>query len=190
MFLAQARLTRGLHVVGVVDLDPARARAQLAAAGWDTPRYAAASLDEALRTGRTHLGPDAEALFALAELEVIVEATGVPAAGIRHALAAIRHGKHIVMVNVEADALVGPLLAPCGRSRQGHALRAALPPLDPRHGVGIAEQHIEELARIGADRGGRERDASSIAASGISTLCSIAISFARASIVRASARTR
>jgi predicted homoserine dehydrogenase-like protein len=111
MFLAQAPLTRGLYVVGVADLDPARARAQLAAAGWDAPRYAAASLGEALRTGGTHVGPDAEALIALAELEVIVEATGVPAAGIRHALAAIRHGKHVVMVNVEPDALVGPLLA-------------------------------------------------------------------------------
>jgi predicted homoserine dehydrogenase-like protein len=35
----------------------------------------------------------------------------VVGAGIRHALACIEHGKHIVMVNVEADALVGPLLA-------------------------------------------------------------------------------
>src|SRR5262249_59994877 len=45
------------------------------------------------------------------EIEVLIEATGVPEAGIRHALAAIAHGKHIVMVNVEADALAGPLLA-------------------------------------------------------------------------------
>ena len=42
---------------------------------------------------------------------MIIEATGDPEAGIRHALAAIAHGKHIVMVNVEADALAGPLLA-------------------------------------------------------------------------------
>ncbi|MEZ5890259.1 MAG: SAF domain-containing protein [Xanthobacteraceae bacterium] len=111
MLLAQARLTRGLHVVGVADFDPARAQKQLAAAGWETPRYAAASLGEAVKTGGTHVGPDAEALIALPEIEVIVEATGVPAAGIRHALAAIAHGKHVVMVNVEADALVGPLLA-------------------------------------------------------------------------------
>ena len=40
-----------------------------------------------------------------------MECTGRPAAGIRHALAAIAHGKHIVMVNVEADVLAGPLLA-------------------------------------------------------------------------------
>ncbi len=44
-------------------------------------------------------------------IEVIVEATGIPEAGIVHALKAIAHGKHIVMVNVEADALAGPLLA-------------------------------------------------------------------------------
>lgn len=111
MFLAQARLTEGLHVVGVADLDPARAHRQLASAGWDVPRYSAASLGAALRTGATHVGPDAEALIALPEIEVIIEATGLPAAGIRHALAVIAHGKHIVMVNVEADALVGPLLA-------------------------------------------------------------------------------
>ena len=40
-----------------------------------------------------------------------MEATGNPAAGIRHARAAIAAGKHIVMVNVEADVLAGPLLA-------------------------------------------------------------------------------
>ena len=45
------------------------------------------------------------------DIEVIVEATGNPAVGIRHARAAIAAGKHIVMVNVEADVLAGPLLA-------------------------------------------------------------------------------
>jgi hypothetical protein len=42
--------------------------------------------------------------------EVIVEATGHPGAGIRHALACCRHKRHIVMVNVEADALAGPVV--------------------------------------------------------------------------------
>jgi predicted homoserine dehydrogenase-like protein len=111
MFLAQARLTRGLHVVGVADLDVPRARRQLAVAGWEEERSAATSLADAITTRRTHVGPDADALIAQPDVEVIVEATGVPAAGIRHALAAIAHGKHVVMVNVEADALAGPLLA-------------------------------------------------------------------------------
>ena len=111
MFLAQARRTRGMHVVAVADLDVARARSQFATACWDAQAVAAASLGDALKTRRTHVTADAEALIAFPDIEVIVEATGVPPAGIRHALAAIAHGKHIVMVNVEADALAGPLLA-------------------------------------------------------------------------------
>ena len=112
MFLAQARLTRGLHVVGVADLDVARARGQLNIAGWPADAYAAASLADAHKRRATFVTADAMALIADPRIEVIVEATGVPAAGIAHVLAAIANGKHIVMVNVEADALAGPLLAP------------------------------------------------------------------------------
>jgi len=111
MFLTQARRTPGMHVVGIADLDVARARDQLRAAGWAAAVHAATSHAEALKTGGTHVGDDADALIACPEIEVIIEATGLPDAGIRHALAAIAHGKHIVMVNVEADALAGPLLA-------------------------------------------------------------------------------
>jgi predicted homoserine dehydrogenase-like protein len=111
MFLAQARLTRGLHVVAVADLDVARAKHQLATAGWPVEQYAASSFGDALKQRTTHVTPEAAALIAFPGIEVVVEATGIPEAGVRHALAAIAHGKHIVMVNVEADALVGPLLA-------------------------------------------------------------------------------
>ena len=111
MFLAQARLTRGLHVVAVADLDVGRAKNQLRTAGWPEQAILAKSISDAYESGRTHVGADAQALIGFPDLEVVVEATGVPAAGIRHALDAIAHGKHIVMVNVEADALAGPLLA-------------------------------------------------------------------------------
>jgi predicted homoserine dehydrogenase-like protein len=111
MFLAQARLTRGIHVIGVADLDVTRATKQLRTAGWDEEAISAPSLAAALTTGRTFVTGDVGALIAFPEVEVIVEATGVAPAGIRHALQAIAHGKHIIMVNVEADALAGPLLA-------------------------------------------------------------------------------
>lgn len=111
MFLSQARLTRGMHVVAVADLDVARALRQFRVAGWPDEAVSAPSLGEALARRRTHVTDDAQALIAFPDIEVIVEATGVPAAGICHALRAIDHGKHIVMVNVEADALAGPLLA-------------------------------------------------------------------------------
>src|SRR5688500_10766402 len=51
------------------------------------------------------------------DVEVVIDATGSPTAGIAHALAAIDGGKHIVMVNVEADVLVGPLLARRAREK-------------------------------------------------------------------------
>ena len=111
MFLAQARLTTGLHVLGVADLDPARARANLRAAGWSGERFAAVDLDAAAKGGATHVGDDAAALIAHPALDVVIEATGDPRAGIRHCFAAIANGKHVVMVNVEADVVAGPLLA-------------------------------------------------------------------------------
>jgi len=111
MFMAQARLTSGMHLVGVADLDVARAGSQLKSADWPEEAYAAASLDDALKKRTTVVSDNARALIADPRIEVIVEATGVPGAGIEHALDAIANGKHVVMVNVEADAVAGPLLA-------------------------------------------------------------------------------
>ena len=111
MFLSQAPRTPGLHVVAIADLDVARARAALARVGWTADRSAATSFDEARRNGTTFVTDDPAALIAAGCMDVVVEATGNPAAGIRHALLCCRHGKHIVMVNVEADALAGPLIA-------------------------------------------------------------------------------
>src|SRR5262249_26293210 len=107
----QVRRTAGMHVVGLADLNVARAHSQLRSAGWDADAFAAPSLGEALRTRRTHVTPDADALIGFPDIDVIVEATGDPKTGIRFPLSAIAHGKHIVMVNLYSDALAGPLLA-------------------------------------------------------------------------------
>jgi predicted homoserine dehydrogenase-like protein len=111
MYLSQARRTPGIHLLAVADLAPDRARASLARVGWEADRYAASSLDDAARSGRTCVTDDAERAIAHAATEVVIDATGSPAAGVAHVLLCCRHGKHIVMVNVEADALAGPLLA-------------------------------------------------------------------------------
>lgn len=95
----------------MADLRVERARSQLHAACWPAEQYAAASIEEALRTGGTFLTDDADALVQAPGIEVVIEATGDPRTGIRLALATIKAGKHIVMVNVEADVLAGPLLA-------------------------------------------------------------------------------
>ena len=111
MYLSQARLTDGVHVVAVADLNLARARSQLTMASWPEAQFGATSFDDALKRGKTFLTVDAEAMIAHPAIEVIIEATGDPRTGIRLCQAAIANGKHIVMVNVEADAVAGPLLA-------------------------------------------------------------------------------
>ena len=109
MYLSQARRTPGIHVLGIADLDPARAGAALAHIDWPQAQYAAKSLDAARRDRTTFITDDAAAL--IGAVDVVIDATGSPAAGIRHALLACEHGTHIIMVNVEADVLAGPLLA-------------------------------------------------------------------------------
>jgi predicted homoserine dehydrogenase-like protein len=111
MYLAQAKHTPGIHLVAVADLAPDRAKASLARVGWPAERYAARTIAEAGRGGTTCVTDDTAAVIASPEVEIVIDATGSPAAGIRHALACCTHGKHVVMVNVEADALAGPLLA-------------------------------------------------------------------------------
>ena len=111
MYLAQAKHTPGIHLVAVADLAPDRAKASLARVGWPAERYAARTIAEAGRGGTTCVTDDTAAAIASPEVEIVIDATGSPAAGIRHALACCTHGKHVVMVNVEADALAGPLLA-------------------------------------------------------------------------------
>jgi predicted homoserine dehydrogenase-like protein len=106
MFLAQVPSIAGLEVAMIVDLDPDRAREACRTVGWDEARIAG-----------TRFSTDGTEACSAGEVEVVIEATGHPEAGIKHALAAIEAGKHIVMVNVEADVLAGPLLAEKARER-------------------------------------------------------------------------
>src|SRR5690606_20979414 len=111
MYLAQVPKTPGIHLVGIADLRPDNARENLKRVGWPQAAYSAASLDSALKEGNTHIGEGWRALVSHPALDIVVEATGNPPAAVDHALEAFRHGKHVVMVTVEADAFCGPILA-------------------------------------------------------------------------------
>jgi predicted homoserine dehydrogenase-like protein len=111
MYLAQVPKTPGVQLVGIADLAPANARANLQRVGWPAERAAATSLAAALTSGATYVSDNWQALVTHPQLDIIVEATGNPLAAVEHALAAFQHGKHVVMVTVEADAYCGPLLA-------------------------------------------------------------------------------
>jgi len=111
MYIAQVPRTPGVHLLGIADLNPAYAKANLERTGWAPEHFGAPSLDAALKERRTHLGEDWRALVAHPAIDIVIEATGNPMAAVEHALEAFRHGKHVVMVTVEADAFCGPLLA-------------------------------------------------------------------------------
>lgn len=111
MFLSQARITPAMHIAAIADLNPDRVKQQLRPAGWSDDVFDTRSIADAARSGRTFVTDDASKILTAPEIDVVIDATGDPHLGIRFALAAIQNGKHIVMVNVEADVLAGPLLA-------------------------------------------------------------------------------
>jgi len=111
MYLAQIPRTPGVHLVGIADLSPAAAQANLARVGWLAERTRAASLDAAVKSGTTHVGDDWLSLVRHPAIDVIVECTGNPVAAVDHCLEAFAQRKPVVNVTVEADAFCGPLLA-------------------------------------------------------------------------------
>ncbi len=100
MFLSQVPTTPGLEVAVIADPNPDRAKTACRDVGWPEDLIAKTSFTDntwdMLREGA---------------VDVVVEATGNPIVGTLHAMEAIKNGLHIVMVNVEADVLAGPLLA-------------------------------------------------------------------------------
>src|SRR5690348_13167784 len=98
MYLAQVPKTPGVELVGIADLAPEKARENLKRVGWDPARI-------------PPISENWEKLVANTKVDIVIEATGNPVAAVEHVLAAFRNRKHVVMVTVEADAFVGPLLA-------------------------------------------------------------------------------
>jgi predicted homoserine dehydrogenase-like protein len=105
MFLAQVPTMPGIAVRAIADLYPERVAARLAGLGWDPGRINA-----------VRLTADVGEAIGGADIDVVIEATGDPVAGIGHALQTIEAAKHLVMVNVEADVLAGPALAARARA--------------------------------------------------------------------------
>ncbi|MBT2533767.1 Gfo/Idh/MocA family oxidoreductase [Arthrobacter sp. ISL-48] len=109
MYLAQANNIPGIHVVAIADINVKRAEGAFELVGWPKSQIAP-DIATAFRDRSTTIVANADELFDV-DIDVIVEATGNPIVGVKHALRAIETKKHIIMVTVEADALAGPALA-------------------------------------------------------------------------------
>lgn len=113
-FLSQARHVRGMSCRVAIDRDPGIAGRALMSVGINPSDIAecrdAGSARSAWLAGKAIAASDLELTLDL-PVEVVLEATGSPEAGARHARLAIEADKHVVLVTKETDSVVGPMLA-------------------------------------------------------------------------------
>ena len=113
MVLTQLQHTPGMVAAIACDLDLKRAVDALSRERRPRVRPVKTTnidkANDAIRQGKP-VATDDSAVAVQSEVDVIVEATGNPDAGAMHAYQAIMADKHVVMVTVEADVLVGPIL--------------------------------------------------------------------------------
>lgn len=112
--VTQIMLMKGMIVGGVANRRPHIARAALVIAyGHDDLGLEVSGgngIDRAIEAGKIGLTQDFADLCASGRIDVIVDATGKPNVGAVVGEMAIAHGKHLVMMNVEADVTIGPYL--------------------------------------------------------------------------------
>jgi predicted homoserine dehydrogenase-like protein len=109
-FIAQVAGIPGMEVVAAADVDLERALAAFREVGREPVKGMNGSPD------RPAVTEDALEIARSGTVDVVVEATGVPEIGARIAYEAIHDGKHVVMLNVETDVTVGPVLERMARS--------------------------------------------------------------------------
>jgi len=104
----------GMNTVAISDIDVNRPLAALAAMGVPKSEIIVTNqvgeAQDALRAGKYLVTEDAVMLAKLESLDAVVEATGLTEVGARVAWNCILHSKHVIMLNVETDVTVGPLL--------------------------------------------------------------------------------
>jgi predicted homoserine dehydrogenase-like protein len=112
--VSQVGRMQGIDAVAVADIDLARAASAYEIAGVPAERVVharnAGEANDAIRAGKYIITDDGSLASRIEPVESIVDATGHPEAGARIALDAFDHGKHLVMMNVEADVTIGPIL--------------------------------------------------------------------------------
>lgn len=89
MFISQSHRTPGIRLAGIADLCKDRALSALKRTGYPEDRYDAScsmSVEDGIKTGKTVITTDSEALIKCEAVDVVLEVTGSPAAGVRHAL--------------------------------------------------------------------------------------------------------
>jgi predicted homoserine dehydrogenase-like protein len=111
--VTQGALMRGIEIAAVATRRPQTVRDALKIAYGDDGRAAEADspskVSEALEMGKLAIC-SAETLVTTPQIDVVIDATGKPGVAADFDLMAMEHGKHLVMMNVEADVTIGAYL--------------------------------------------------------------------------------
>jgi predicted homoserine dehydrogenase-like protein len=110
--VAHARVIRGVEVVAIANRTLSRAVDILAENGWNSPTEVSSvdELEDAIARRSPVVAGDPLLLCAAEGVDVVMDTTGEVEFGAGLALEAIRHRKHVVLVNAELDATLGPVL--------------------------------------------------------------------------------
>lgn len=112
--VTQLSLMPGIELAVLAEPRVDMAWAALDTAGMprEVARQVRSALDaeDAIKGGKIALAEDGLIACTTAQVDVIIDATGNPGVGAELALAAMSNGKHVVMMNVEADVTVGAML--------------------------------------------------------------------------------
>ena len=117
---AVARM-KGMEIAVLVDRRLASWKPALAIAGLPEDAGGVCETDAAvartIEAGRMAVVADATLALDCPQVDCVIDATGVPAAGADYGMRTLEAGKHLVMMNVEADVTVGALLQHEARAR-------------------------------------------------------------------------
>lgn len=112
--VVQVALMPGMRIGAISEVRPQVAIDAALLAGHDRSDIVqapnAAAIDRAIEAGKIAVTEDLHALAAAGRIDVIIDATGNPNIGTLFALEVMKNGKHIVMLNVEADITIGRFL--------------------------------------------------------------------------------
>ena len=112
--VVQVALMPGVRIGAISEIRPEAAIDAALLAGHDRAEIVEASsanaIDKAIEAGKIAITQDLKALAAAGRVDVIIDATGNPNIGTLFALEVMKNGKHIVMLNVEADITIGRFL--------------------------------------------------------------------------------
>ncbi|AZO31712.1 homoserine dehydrogenase [Mesorhizobium sp. M1B.F.Ca.ET.045.04.1.1] len=112
--VVQVALMPGMRIGAISEVRPQAAIDAALLAGHDRSNIVqapnAAAIDRAIEAGKIAVTEDLHALAAAGRIDVIIDATGNPNIGTLFALEVMKNGKHIVMLNVEADITIGRFL--------------------------------------------------------------------------------